>query len=338
MEVLLLINDEIETKLRMSKKADLHIHLNGAVPTDTIKELVRKYNITIPDTFDITKDLQVLSPVQNLLEYFTPWAVFKKMPIGFVCLVEMVRSTFKQLVEDNVSYVELRNSPFYISRLNNISLDEALIWLIDAINLGSEEFGLQAKLILSITRHEFNIDQAKHLLRAIKNVNAKGTIVGIDMSGNEDHPVSFEVSKVFRLAKEELGLNITIHAGETGSIDNIEWAINECRADRIGHGSAAMKSENLMELICEKNICIEVSLTSNLRSGYCNDIKNHAVKTFIDKGVPFVLCTDNPSVHGANLSDEYLLFLKTFNREDIIQEMYKRQMLYAFGGEYDSKN
>jgi adenosine deaminase len=312
------------------KKIDLHAHLNGTVSTQVFMELCSEFNIEIPTGFDLNRDLQVLKKVDSLIEYFRPWDVFKKLPIGYECLTVMVKSAFENLKKDNVSYIEFRNSPFYISKINGISLEEALVWLIESIKEQSETYDINARLILSLTRHELLGVDFNKLLEAIRKVNIDNVIVGVDMSGNEDIKLPYELEKFFLIAKEDLGLGITIHAGETGNYKNIEWAIKNCGAMRIGHGSAAVKSENLLNLILEKDICLEVCLISNLRTGYVQSIEDHPLKVFLEWDIPFVLCTDNPSVHGASLSDEYKLFLEHFNRVDILEKMNERNNKYSF--------
>ncbi|MFD1735418.1 hypothetical protein ACFSCX_02475 [Bacillus salitolerans] len=316
--------------IREMKKIDLHAHLNGTVSTQIFIELCNKFDIDIPNGFDLNSDLQVLNKVGSLIEYFKPWDIFKKLPIGYECLTVMVKSAFENLKKDNVSYIEFRNSPFYISKINGISLEEALVWLIESIKEQSYLYDINARLILSLTRHELLEVNVNQLLEAIRKVNTDNVIVGVDMSGNEDTKLPYSIEKFFLRAKEDLGLGITIHAGETGNHENVEWAIKNCGAMRIGHGSAAVKSENLLNLIIEKDICLEVCLISNLRTGYVQGIEEHPLKVFLEWDIPFVLCTDNPSVHGASLSDEYTLFLNHFKRADILEKMYERNNKYSF--------
>lgn len=69
----------------------------------------------------------------------------------------------------------------------------------------------------------------------------------MDLSGNENIPHSQELVRFFREAKEEYGLGVSIHAGETGNAENIRWAIEDCRAQRIGHGSAAHNNPKVLD-------------------------------------------------------------------------------------------
>jgi adenosine deaminase len=66
-------------------------------------------------------------------------------------------------------------------------------------------------------------------------------------------------------------------------------------------------------------------------TGRCQSLESHPVHSFIEASVPFVLCTDNPQVHGVSLSDEYRLFVTATGRHDLIEGMYDTQMKYAFG-------
>lgn len=316
--------------MRCLEKAELHAHLNGCIPPSKTKELVKKYGITLPRGFDLDKDLQIKEPVSSLLEYFRPWFIFKLLPLGRDCLREMVDAAIESLAMDNVKYAELRKNPFNICDLNKTSLEVTLEWLIDALCVCSQKYGIDARLIVSLSRYHNDLEKARELICAIKNVNYRSRIVGLDLSGDEDKAINCAMSKFYRAAKEDLGLGITIHAGETGNVNNLCWAITECHADRIGHGLAAAESTELLDKIQSSSVCLEVCLSSSFLTGIVKRESPHPVQTFIDLGIPFVLCSDNPQINNACLSDEYELFLTMTSRDDILEEMYGRQMSFSF--------
>ena len=315
------------------EKAELHAHLNGCIPPQKIKELVQGYNVEIPKGFDINKDLQILEPVNSLLDYFKPWFVFKLLPVGKECLTQMVDAAVETLANDNIRYVEFRNSPFNICEINKISIDESLEWLIETLSRSSEAYGVKAHLVVSLSRYNFDLNKAWELLNAIKSKNKEGVIVGVDLSGDETSPITADVANFFRTAKHDLGLGVSIHAGEMGDLENIRWAIEECQVDRLAHSLAAAKCRKTLEIISKKDICLEISLISNLRTGSVKTLASHPVLTFIEAGVPFVLCSDNPQVHGSTLSDEYNLFYNLTSRQDLIESMFSKQKKYSFAKE-----
>lgn len=238
-------------------------------------------------------------------------------------------SFFRKLKLDNIKFVELRNSPFYIANINHIKLSEAIIWLSNAINKASQKYGIIAGLLVTLTRHEHGYDEACFLLDAIKE-SKSNIIIGMDISGDERVNFDRRVARIYKSAKYEYNLGISIHAGETWNIENVLWTINECEADRIGHGYAASKSKEIMELIREKEICIEVSMISGIRTGNVKSYEEHPVREFIKYNVPFVLCSDNPCIHNCTLSDEYRILNDVEQNEKILSDMYRRQKEYSF--------
>lgn len=76
-----------------------------------------------------------------------------------------------------------------------------------------------------------------------------------------------ELPSLFREAKDRFGLGITIHAGETGRAENVRSAVELFGADRIGHGTAAGKDPELLELLSSLGICVEVCPISNRLTG-----------------------------------------------------------------------
>ncbi len=205
--------------------------------------------------------------------------------------------------------------------------------MAEAAAAAEERLPVQVRLILSVSRYRFDLDMAYSLLDGIKKANGHKYVVGVDLSGDEDTQVPRQTSGFFKKAKDELGLSVTIHAGETGNYENIEWAILECGAARIGHGLAAVNSPKTAELIIDRNVCVEICLTSNFRTGQVQRPEEHPIGRFIDLGIPFVLCSDNPAVHGTTLSDDYHLFHRITGRKDIIDQMLDQQRCYAFSGD-----
>lgn len=312
-------------------KAELHVHLSGAIPTNVVERLTQDYGVTIPRDFLFPNDLQVLRPVNTLLEYFKPWFILKQLPVGKECLSAMIRATTQAAAADNVKYMELRHSITAMSKNNNISHEIAIEWILEELDMASAGENIDCRLIVSISRYQLTTKTAWSLIEAIKNVNYGERVVGVDLAGNEDEPIPEDICEVLRSAKEDLGLGVTVHAGETGQLQNVLWAIDDCKADRIGHGLAAIKDDKLLEHIKRKEICLEICLTSNLRTNRVKELTSHPLHNFIRHDVPFVLCSDNPAIHQASLSYEYELFLKEFGMPAVLQDMYESQCKYAFG-------
>ncbi|MDT4841670.1 Adenosine deaminase [compost metagenome] len=220
----------------------------------------------------------------------------------------------------------------YIALLNKISIEEALHWLISEISSASAQYQIDAGLIVTISRGDYACDHLQSILSAYKSLGFPKEIIGLDLAGNENDSIPSSLPMQFTEAKREFGLGITIHAGETGNPENIIQAIEHFNADRIGHGTAATLSQKAMNLIKDRDICIEVCPISNRLTGAVKAQEPHPLVRFIENDLPFVICSDNPAIHKKGLSSDYLMFFEECNNQKILDEMFERQKKYSFLG------
>ena len=101
---------------------------------------------------------------------------------------------------------------------------------------------------------------------------------------------------------QELGLNVTIHAGEVGHSSYIKRAVEEYGASRIGHGYHIAQNSQLMNDMRQKNIFFEVCPTSSVETGgwdYDNkkgkEWKNHPCISMIQNGMKVGFNSDDPA-------------------------------------------
>ncbi|MCG3703806.1 amidohydrolase family protein [Aliarcobacter butzleri] len=312
------------------EKGELHVHLNGLVSTSTIQKIIIDESIELPQNFNIHRDLVREFPMESLETYLKPWEVLRLIPNSRESLKLMVYNAFENLKEQNVSFVEIRNSIVYLSFLNGISTDTALRWLIEEIEQASEKYNIKAGLIMTISRGDYSGENFHTLMKAYEILDKPQAVLGLDLAGNENITISKHISNLFRSAKDKYGLNITVHAGETGNVANIIEAIDQFNADRIGHGTAAEMNKELMAYIKEKNVCIEVCPISNRLTGAVKNSDQHPVVEFLKNEVPFVICSDNPAIHNKTISDDYMSFYDETGRKDILASMFEIQKNYSF--------
>lgn len=272
----------------------------------------------------------LLEPVRGLEEYFRPWSLLRALPTDPEALRVLALAAAHEFVQDGVAYAELRNSITYIATANSVSTAVAVGWLLEALEYASASTGVDLRLIAGLTRESAHLEHTDRLLSALAVHTSNDRLVGVDISGNEDIPVPASVARFFRAAKEDLGLGVTIHAGETGNIANIWWALTECRADRIGHCLAGAYDDAVLAALSEADVCVEVCLTSNRLTGFVPDLAEHPVVRFHEANVSYVLCTDNPQLHGLPLSGEYQLFTEIMGDPRAVDQMARVQDTYSF--------
>lgn len=181
-----------------------------------------------------------------------------------------------------------------------------------------EEFNILSNAILICMRYDSGENSLKVVEYGEKYLG-KG-VVAVDLAGNE-HDFPPEIHKeAFQLAYEK-GYNITIHAGETGIVENIPKSVELLHAKRIGHGIAAIKDPKVMELLKEKNIFLEMCPISNLQTKSVDSIEDYPIRTYLEEGIGVTINTDNTTVSNTTLDKEYEFLMDNlgFSIEDIIK-------------------
>jgi adenosine deaminase len=278
--------------------------MNGAIPASTIREILADEATVLPSGFLIDRDLFRSTPCQSLASYLTPWQVLRLFPKKHENLDRLSLAIAASLAENGVRFVELRSSVLYLATLQKCSPAQALERLIESTRDAAQRHGIRRGLILTVTRGDYGAVGLSTLLQAYQDLGEPDDVVGLDLAGDEEVAYPAELPSLFREAKDRFGLGITIHAGETGRVENVRTAVELFAADRIGHGTAASKDPHLLDLLAKKDICIEVCPISNRLTGAVPADDAHPLQEFQRSGVPFVICSDNPAIHQRGLADD----------------------------------
>ncbi|MGQ3055108.1 MAG: adenosine deaminase family protein [Roseateles sp.] len=312
------------------KRGELHVHMNGAVPAATIREILADEGTSLPHGFCFQRDMVRLAPCRSLAEYLTPWQVLRLFPKKRANLDRLTLAVFGSLAENQVAFVELRSSVLYLATLQGCSPAHALERLIESTGEAARRHGIRRGLILTVTRGDYGAVGLATLLQAFEELGRPKDVVGLDLAGDEEMSYAAELPSMFRDAKDHLGLGITIHAGETGRAENVRSAVELFHADRIGHGTAAGKDPDLMDLLAERRICVEVCPISNRLTGAVPPNEAHPLQEFRRHGVPFVICSDNPAIHQRGLADDQTAAMAEGLSICDMQQQYEIAKHYSF--------
>jgi adenosine deaminase len=314
----------------LTDRGEVHVHLNGAIPLETIRAIVSDEGTVLPPGFSLDRDLPRLEPCESLATYLRPWQILRLFPKKQSNLDKLVDSVFSDLAKNAVRFVELRSSVLYLATLQKCSHAEALSRLLEATQGASARHGIRRGLILTVTRGDYSAVMLSSLLQAYQDLGCPDEIVGLDLAGDEEIGYPAELPALFRQAKDEFGLGITIHAGETGRTENVKEAIELFGADRIGHGTAASKDAHLLELLAQKEICIEVCPISNRLTGAVPQTERHPLIEFRRHKVPFVICSDNPAIHQKGLAQDHTVALSEGLTAEDISDQFDIAKRYSF--------
>jgi adenosine deaminase/aminodeoxyfutalosine deaminase len=193
---------------------------------------------------------------------------------------------------------------------------------------GERDFGVSLYWILDAVRH-FGVDEAQRVVDEAIRLKSHN-VVGIGIGGDERKAGPEQFRDVYDYAAQN-GLRLTVHAGETVGPESIWGALRELKPHRIGHGLHAVDDPKLVRHLSEKQIPVEVCITSNVVTGCCSAIAEHPVRKLFDAGVCVVLNTDDPDMFHTTLADEYRTARDVFGFTDAeLRELARNSFRASF--------
>jgi adenosine deaminase len=183
--------------------------------------------------------------------------------------------------------------------------------------------GPDIRLIVDVSR-SFGPDNAMaNLDHVLAYLRRKPTdrIIGIGLGGAEIGNPCRDYAAVFAKARAA-GLHTVAHAGEEVGPESIIEAIDILKVERIGHGTSAIQSPELMETLKKRAIPLEICPASNVITGkYVRRYEDHPILDFFRKGLVVTLNTDDPVLFSVDLVDEYRLVSERlpFSRSEMLQ-------------------
>jgi adenosine deaminase len=285
-------------------RAELHVHLDGSLRPVTLLELAEEAGVPLPtrDPSALCRHMRV-DDARNLDDYLQRFALTVAVLQTETALERVAYEMVADAARDGVRCLEVRYCPA-LSRERGLSLDRVLAAQGRGLARGRQEFSVTAGMICCTLRH---FDPALSVEIAEAAVRNRGAgVVGFDIAGSETSHRAAPHRRAFEIAARG-GLGITVHAGEAAGPESIAEAIFDCRADRIGHGTRLYEDPDLMAYVRDREIPVEINLTSNLQTRVVARAEEHPLRRYLDLGLTVVLCTDNWLMSGVTLSEEYAL-------------------------------
>ncbi len=282
---------------------DLHRHLDGNIRIDTIYELAKQYKLPLSkySIESLHKLVYINDQTSDLI------AFLERLDYGISVLkspkdcYRVAYENIEDAYNEELDYVELRFSPYYMASAHSLSLDDVVAAVCQGVNDGCVDFPVKASLIGILSR-TFGVENCFAELAAI--LKYKRHFVAVDLAGDEhDFPPEMFIEHFQMVQKADL--KATIHAGEAGGPENIWTAIKQLNAARIGHGVNAIHDSELIDYLAENEIGIESCITSNYQTATWTDTSTHPLKAFLHAGVKACLCTDDPGVSDITLKNEF---------------------------------
>ena len=308
----------VDTNITDLHKIDLHRHLEGAVRPATVADICRSRGIELP-TYDPNELGRLLChhrQTENLAAFLLPFRIIKLCFVDREAIARIAYEAAEDAYLDNVRYVELRFSPEFMAFYYEISLTDVMDGIVEGVDLAMKRMPVTAKLIVSISR-DLNPDTMRmpwptpvELANLAVEYAGRG-VVGMDLAGKENGYAPDLFVEPFRIAREA-GLGITVHAGEDDGPGSIRDAIQYLGATRIGHGVRIVQDPEVVALVKDLGVTLETCPTSNVLTRAVESLDAHPLRQLFDAGVRVTVNSDDPTVCGIKLSDEYALVMAEF--------------------------
>lgn len=292
--------------IRQLPKAELHLHLEGAVEPATLLELRQRHG-----------DATTLPEVEQIYQHVD----FQGFLLAFKNLTEHLRTAddyeliayrlMERLKKDSVLHAEV-----YISVGVCLWRKQDFPAIFEGLERGrvrgQHDFGVSLLWIFDAVR-QFGAEAAQKVFDFAVQYSDRN-VVGVGIGGDEQKAPPELFRGVYAYAADH-GLRLTAHAGENAGPESIWGALN-LRAERIGHGLTAAQDPDLLEELAYRQVPVEVCLTSNVRTGLVQSVGEHPAKGYFEQGLMITLNTDDPAMFSTTLSREYQVAQDAFGFTD----------------------
>lgn len=234
--------------LQSLPKAELHAHLNGSIPLQTLVNLAEQLNLSTDTTDEMAETIAKLRSgltLNAISEFFplfrsiyaltsTPSAlgrITRDVLDSFLKAQSVPPVGFTYTPAPECTYIELRTTPRATAHMSRYTY---LTTVLDEVEKFSAD---QAALIVSIDRRMSEADAKECVDLAITLRTAGRRVVGLDLCGDPEKGDVATFEKHFKRGKDA-GLGVTLHIAEAKTSTTAEsLALLDWRPDRLGHAT-----------------------------------------------------------------------------------------------------
>jgi len=297
----------------MTPLAEVHLHLEGSVEPETLLEI---------DPSLTREEIAAATSYTDFVGFIDSYIWVNRRLRSPQDYAIAARRLLERLESEGVIYAEITLSAGVI-----LWKQQEFGPIYEALQREIGRSAVDVRWILDATR-QFGADAAKPVFELAAERLGDG-VVAIGIGGSEERGPAVWFADLYREARDR-GLRLTCHAGETTGPESV-WEALAIGSERIGHGIRAIEDPRLLEYLRERDIPLEICVTSNLRTGAVASLAEHPLRRLYDAGVTIILNSDDPGMFDCTLRGEYELARREFGfTEDELEHLAQNSFRYAF--------
>jgi aminodeoxyfutalosine deaminase len=272
-------------------KIELHVHLEGTVRPDTLREIARRNEYALPD--DLEQQYR-FRDFRHFIEIF-------ELTAGAL----QTYDDFRQVVVDYAAEAAAHGA-VYLEGIfapglwRGLDTDEVFGGYCDGAEEARERHGVEVRLTPDIPT-VYSSEDAEKVAGYCVAYRDRG-VVGLGIGGLEYSSEPFQ--RAFAIARVG-GVGSVPHAGELAGPETVRTALEGLAADRIRHGIRAVDDAGLVAELAGRGTVLDVCPLSNLRTGAVRSLEEHPLPRLVASGVRCSISTDDPALFDTDLTRDY---------------------------------
>ncbi|HJQ74782.1 MAG TPA: adenosine deaminase [Gaiellaceae bacterium] len=276
-------------------KIELHVHLEGTVRPDTLREIAARNDYALPD------DLESLYEFRDFAHFIDVWILTTNALRTAEDFRQVVTEYAGEAASHGAVYLEGIFSPAErVAR--GVDWDAIFSGYCDGAQEAKDVHGVEVRLTPDIFRGA-TPEQAEQVVRHSAKYRDRG-VVAVGLGGMEAEFPPEAYAESFALARS-LGLASVPHAGEAAGAPSVRGALETLDADRIRHGVRSVEDPGLVAEIAGRGTVLDVCPLSNLRTGVVSSLEEHPLPQLVAAGVRCSISTDDPAMFDTDLTRDY---------------------------------
>jgi len=256
-------------------KAEIHVHLEGAIQPATVIDLADRNDVDLP--FETVEEAREYYEFDGLAEFLEVFAL--------ACSTLQTPADFERVTVDLAADAARQNIPYrevFFTYAYHESRGVPWETVVEGIASGRE-----------IAREE-------------------ASILGIGLDSQEQGYPAHRHQPAFDRAGE-LGFKRLAHAGEDVGPGSVWDALVALDVDRIDHGVRSVEDEILLEYLDHEAVPLTTCPVSNVALDVYPEIADHPIGEFLDRGLNVSINSDDPPMFHADLTENFKRVTSTFD-------------------------